>query len=386
MSRRAILLAATVVAASVVRAAPAAALPTMIRLGYTDCAACHLSPQGGGPLNAYGRGIDQGQSLRGGEYKPSPEPWVQTLSLDGRITQDVRVTLQRQETWATDRPSTSLFRPRFMYRNVTAINDAFRVAATVTAETQSAPRPALSYDPGAQPSSLFVNTALLHYRVSETVEVAAGRDQLPSGVNLPDLALFIKARNRLGYYDAPAQVKVFWNAKRFHVSPYAFHDGGYEQPAERESGAGALAEMDLLGNQKTVVGLSLLRGSATNGDRRTVGGYARLGFGSWGILAEHDVTSRDRSVTAVMAEPLPQTASYAQVFWAAREWLVASAIGERLRVDVPFAEQLNAGKLELAARLASQATLGVSARVQHDTISGRYTRSIVLQAAFKTVQ
>src|SRR6185503_158640 len=142
-----LLAAGAVVAVCAVHAAPAAALPTMIRLGYTDCAACHLSPQGGGPLNAYGRGIDQAQSLRGGESKTSPEPWVEALSLGGRVTQDVRTVMQRQATWATDKAATMVFRPRFMYRNVTAISEAFRVAATVTAETQSAPRPALSYDP-----------------------------------------------------------------------------------------------------------------------------------------------------------------------------------------------------------------------------------------------
>ena len=37
---------------------PANALPTMIRLGYVNCVACHIAPQGGGPLNAYGRSID----------------------------------------------------------------------------------------------------------------------------------------------------------------------------------------------------------------------------------------------------------------------------------------------------------------------------------------
>ena len=49
---------------------PASALPTMVRLGYTDCASCHIAPQGGGPLNAYGRGIDEAQSLRARDYEP----------------------------------------------------------------------------------------------------------------------------------------------------------------------------------------------------------------------------------------------------------------------------------------------------------------------------
>jgi hypothetical protein len=48
----------------VVHATPALASPTMIRLGYSDCATCHVSPQGGGLLTPYGRGIDVAQSLR----------------------------------------------------------------------------------------------------------------------------------------------------------------------------------------------------------------------------------------------------------------------------------------------------------------------------------
>ena len=69
MSRRCELI--LVVAAIVLGHAPAAlALPTMIRLGYTGCATCHFAPQGGGPLNPYGKSIDEAQSLRGGEYRP----------------------------------------------------------------------------------------------------------------------------------------------------------------------------------------------------------------------------------------------------------------------------------------------------------------------------
>lgn len=384
MTARAWTVAGMVLSAVLGSVVSAAALPTMVRLGYADCAACHISPQGGGPLNEYGRGIDQAQSLRGGEYAPSSDPFVRALSFGGRVTQDVRTVLQRQETWVSGRPAASVFRPRLMYRNVTALNSAFRVSATVTAESESAPRPTLSYDPVAQPSSLFVNTALLHYRASPTIELTAGRDQLPSGVNVPDLSLFVKSRNRLGYYDAPTQVKLFWNAKRFHVTPFGYRDGGNEPGPERETGAGTLAEVDLFGRQKTVVGMSLLRGTADNGVRRTVGTYVRLGFGSWGVLAEHDITTRTRELT--ITEPFQQTATYAQLFWAAREWLVASAIGQRLRVKSPFEERLTAGRLELVARLASQVTIGVSAGLQRDTVTGRLSRSVALQAAFKTVQ
>ena len=56
---------------AVVQVTPAIASPTMIRLGYADCAACHVSPQGGGLLTSYGRGVDVAQSARAREVPPS---------------------------------------------------------------------------------------------------------------------------------------------------------------------------------------------------------------------------------------------------------------------------------------------------------------------------
>jgi hypothetical protein len=355
-------------------AAPASALPTMIRLGYTDCASCHISPQGGGPLNAYGRGIDVAQSLRGGDYQPTPEK---------RLTQDVRFVMQEQGTWAPDKPGVNFFRPRLMYRNATSLSNAFRFSATVTAEGADAPRPALSYDPAARSSAVFVNTALVHYKPRPSMEFAAGRDQLPSGVNVPDLAPFIRSRNRLGYYDAPTQFKMYWGAKRYHITPFVYAPGGNEVAGERESGAGSLAEVDVLGNSRTIAGVTVQRGTAANGDRRMVGAYARLGFGQWGVLAEHDITDRTRTGPVLAA--FRQNATYGQVFWAVREWLVASGIGERLRVEGPFAQHLVAGKLEVAARLTNQATIVVGARFEQNRVTRRVGRSAVIQTAFKTV-
>ncbi len=272
--------------------APADALPTMIRLGYVNCAACHISPQGGGLLNAYGRAIDEAQSLRAAEYRPSENGLVRLLSARGRILQDLRAVFVDQRAWASHQPGTAVFRPRLMYRNVTELGKGFRLSGVVTGETESAPRPALRYNPPASPSTIVVNTVLVHYRASTTLELAAGRDQLPTGINVPDLGLFIKSRNRYGYYDAPVQVKASWGDKRYQVMPFAYAPAGNEMHTDRESGAGTLAEFDVFGKGRTVVGVSLLHGASDNGTRQMVGGYARLGFGQWGVLLEHDLTDR----------------------------------------------------------------------------------------------
>jgi hypothetical protein len=354
----------------------------MIRLGYSECGACHISPQGAGPLNTYGRGIDRAQSLAGGEYAPGTDDFTRIVTLGGRMTQDFRTVIQAQANHVPGGSTQTSVWPRLMYRNVTDIAKGFRVSATLTGETESRLRPALSYDPRSESSSVFVNTALLQYRTGQ-VEFAVGRDQLPTGINIPDLAPWIKSRNRLGYYDAPAQVKMFWTGSRVHLAPFVYAPGGNEAPGEGEKGAGTVAEF-VLGQQRTVLGATVLKGTAPNGDRRTFGGYVRLGFGRWGILAEHDRTERTRETLA--AASVTQDASYGQLFWAAREWLVISAIGERLQVDQPFEERALAGKLDLTARLAPQATIGVNTRVQRDQITGRLSTSVTLQVALKTAR
>lgn len=140
----------------------------------------------------------------------------------------------------------------------------------------------------------------------------------------------------------------------------------------------------MIGNGRAVVGFSVVRGVAGNGDRRVMGVYTRLGFGPWGILAEHDVTDRTRP--AVTRAPFRQQASYGQVFWAMREWLVASAIGERLTVQQPFEERFAAGKLEFNARLSRQASVGVSARMQRSLLTHHVSTSFMVQAALKTAR
>ena len=381
MSRRCELI--LVVAAIVLGHAPAAlALPTMIRLGYTGCATCHLAPQGGGPLNPYGKSIDEAQSLRGGEYRPRDTRVIRSLSWNRRIAQDLRLVLPMQRTWSAHDPVEGSVRARLQYRNFTQLPRGFAVHVVVTGETDDAPRPIRAYDPAIESSSPVLNVALVQYRIRPGLEVAAGRDQLPVGVNVPDTSLFFRSRNRLGFYDSPTQIKLYWEGKHHRVIPYAFGPGGNEPSGEAESGGGAIAEFDVFGNGHSMVGVDALHGESRNGSRQVLGVHARLGFGAWGILAQHDITDRDRDTAA---GTFRQQATYGHIFWAAREWLVFSAIGERLSVENPFDERRNGGAIEVAARLTSIATVGASFRVAHDPVADRLARSITLQLALKTV-
>ena len=363
---------------------PAKALPTMVRLGYSNCAVCHISPQGGGLLNAYGRSIDLAQSLKGGDYQPSTNGFVKWLSWGDRITQDVRNVTQGQVSTATDEPVIGTVRARFMYRNATELGKGWRLSAVVDGENRSVKRPNLGYDPPIEPKEVYLTSALLSYRPRSTLEFSVGRDELPTGVNNPDLTTYIRARNRYGYYDAPLQFKMFWWGKHYQISPYAFGPGGSEPSGARESGGGSLAEFSLLGTHTTtVLGVNTLHGSARAAQRTLVGPYLRLGMGSWGVLVEHDITNR--SLTASSTSFL-QHATYAQLFWYPREWLLISTIGEQLQIQRPFQEHLIAGRFEVTSRFSGHITLGVTSRFQQNIISGQFAPSVALQLALKTVE
>lgn len=383
MMRTAVLFAAACVIGGPL-ARPARALPTMIRLGYVNCVACHISPQGGSLLNAYGRGIDEAQSLRAGEYAPSENRLAKALSWGGRITQDVRVVAQETVSTSTGAPVIGAFRSRFMYRNNTELGKGFHLFAVVAGENVAAPRPNLRYAPAATPTQVYVPTALLSYRARKNLEISVGRDQLPTGLNLPDLGMYIKARDQYGFYDAPTQAKVFWWNNRFTVSPYIFGPSGQERAGYHEHGGGMLAEMDVLGNHRTVLGINGLHGVSTNVDRTVIGPYARLGFGKWGIFAEHDFTGRQLKNAAGSAY-FRQEASYGQIFYAVREWLVPSVGVERLVVHAPFKETLVAPRFELACRLSSNFTVSVSSRLQQNVITGKTAPMVAIQLAMKTV-
>jgi hypothetical protein len=229
-----------------------------------------------------------------------------------------------------------------------------------------------------------VTSALLSYRPTQKLEFSVGKDQLPSGLNLPDLGMYIKARDQLGYYDAPTQAKMFWWGDRYTVSPYVFGPGGNERAGFHESGGGMLVEVDVLGNHRTVLGVNGLRAVSHFLDRATVGPYARLGFGRWGIFAEHDFTDRTLKIGAVPKD-FRQEAGYGQIFIAVREWLVPSVGVERLIVHKPYKETQIAPRFELACRLSSNFSLGLTARLQQNEITGHATPSVAVQVAMKTV-
>ncbi len=348
----------------------------MIRLGYADCASCHLTPQGAGLLTAYGKAIDEAQSLRAREVVPSDAPQPRLL-YDLRFVAGSQLTQRLAQSTIVNASTMST-----MLRSSLRLNARHRVTYYMGAEA-AVPGRGMT---GATTAKIVIPKGLWEYRPTEGVEISAGRDVMPSGIGLPDPQTFIRNGTDPNESRYPTQVKAFiWN-NRLQITPYLFGPGGDEPRASRQYGGGVVGGVDLF-SHRAIVGLSTRVASAAAVSRRSVGAYARLGFGRWGILAEHDLTARNRITDAGAKADTRHLAGHTQVFVAAKEWLVMSLAAEHLVVDGMTATahtyRLTPG---VQARLSPVVTLLFNVRdVFVDNTAAR-SRTYSVQMAVKTVR
>jgi hypothetical protein len=353
---------------------PAVASPTMIRLGYSTCTVCHVSPQGGGLLTPYGKGVDVAQSLRSREYQPSE------LGLR-RFLYDFLFVAVGQQTADLSRQT----------KPVSAATYAllFRSSAVVTEHNRLSYTFELTGSPLQQGNTTVSATRVLlpkvlwEYRPKEGLDLAVGRDEMPSGLGLPDTESFIRQSTDPGAATYPTQVKVFWWNRRFQLTPYAFAPGGDEDsPRHREWGAGMLGGVDVW-HERAILGLSVLDARAPAFEHSSVGAYARLGFHRWGILAEHELTGR--TMTNVFA-----TTSYiagdTQVFVAPYEWLVVSLAVDELVSPASTSRASRVYRMAPGAqvRVSENLTVAFTTRDTFSDASLRRSRTYSLQLSIKT--
>jgi|RhiMetdeSRZDD1v2_1073273.scaffolds.fasta_scaffold365168_2 hypothetical protein len=351
------------------------ASPTMIRIGYSDCAACHISPQGGGMLTTYGKGIDEAQSLRARETRP-----IDTAAR--LLIYDVRFIAASQlvDSLATAQSvSASTF--RLQLRSSVRVSEKNRMSYAFGLESPTLTS-STTGGTSAAPKGV-VSKALWEYRAKEGLEFALGRDEMPSGIGLPDPQAFIRKGNDPGDTAYPTQVKMFWWNRHVQLTPYAFAPGGDESPSVRQHGAGMLGGVDVW-KQRAILGMSVRSSTASTFTRRSAGAFARLGFGKWGILAEHDFTSRTASdSTAPMSQYL---AGHTQVFFAAKEWLVTSLAAEDLVVDGSRRSHTYRLTPGVQLRFSDNLTVIFNARDTFTGATAGRTRTFSLQLAVKTVE
>jgi hypothetical protein len=355
---------------------PTAASPTMIRLGYRDCATCHASPQGGGLLTTYGKGIDRAQSLRANEFVPMD-------ATERRFLYDVRLVASNAFADALRSPSavsrTAGF--RLMLRSAVRLGDRQRMSYSLGVET---PASSPSGPRGSNGDAAFVIAkALWEGRVADGLDLAIGRDEMPSGIGLPDPLTFMRRGNDAGNTAYPLQVKAFWSRHRVQLTPYVFGPGGDEPAALRQYGIGIVSGVDVW-RERAVVGLTGRTSRGRDFERRSIGAYARLGFGKWGVLAEHDLTSRTDTTGA---EPRSQyVAGHTQVFFEPREWLVTSLGTEHLVVNGPGVRHVFRLAPAVQTRLTDSLTVIFTVRDVFTGVDAGRSRTYSMQVAVKTVE
>jgi hypothetical protein len=295
-------------------AAPAYATPNMIRLGYPTCASCHLSPQGGGLLTEYGKGIDAAQTLRPEEVKTSENPAEYR-----RLPYDMKFSLGVDR----DPPADSAYSFSSSIRAALAVSHDQYIVYGLSVGSPSLLR-TNSNKSGAV--SLKMSRLYWMYQPRPGVSVTVGRDDLPGGIGSGGLA-FARATTSPNVSSTPTQAKVFlWN-KRWQVAAYGFGpDGNETAPRFEAHGGGALVGANVW-KDRLVVGATTRASYADAYDRTNAGLFMRLGLTEhWGALLEHDVTARATD----KGEHLTHVAGHSEIFFVPFDWLQTAIAAEDL--------------------------------------------------------
>jgi hypothetical protein len=295
---------------------PGSAYPNMTRLGYVQCSACHVSPQGGGVLNLYGKGIDFAQTIRADE-PPNSE---RSSDAAARFLYDVRAQLGVDQS-----PGGAA-----QY----SLNTAFRTAVALSSQQQvvyafSVRSPTLTTTRQMGAASLGMSRLYWMYQPKQGVALVVGRDELPSGLGLPGANSFYRSANDPNVSSTPTQAKLFWWNKRWQVTTYGYGpDGNETDPQFKARGVGAMVGADVW-KERAVVGVTTRVSKSDAFARQNAGVFARVGLTEHvGFLIEHAVTER----TLRTGPRLTDVAGHAEFFFVPFNWLQTALAAEHLNL------------------------------------------------------
>ena len=350
---------------------PADASPTMIRAGYHTCLPCHLSPQGGGLLTDYGKGIDLAQSLFVREYKPAAEgpPWG--------IDQDVRaqIGLQRSEPLSSTSDASASSDLRFWHRAAWNMGK-HRFSTVLGVDFHSAAGGIKLQEPRLQ-----ALRATWDFRPRNGLEFSVGKDALPTPIGLPDQTAYIRDVVDPGASVAPTQLKLFLWTNRLSVTPYVYGPGGEEAIVNRATGAGVVSGVNI--GSRTVVGFTTRLSRSDARDLTRAGAFARVGFGRWGVLTEHEHVSQ-ASESATTPGP-DRYAGTTMVFAAPREWLVASLTSQFVVNTTGPSQHQHRLTPSVQLRISDKVTVVASERESFGVTDAARRRGLIVQLFLKTV-
>jgi hypothetical protein len=253
-------------------ASNAFAFPEMIRAGYVNCVACHVSPNGGGVLNAYGRESTQAVlSTWGGENESRPfyglfsQPdWIDTQAY-------FRGVQQAQNT-------STLSEGHFWFMQADAEGAVkFGGEKKWTADLTVGISPDVLNGVQVPGSSPFISRRqYLMYQLTDTTTVRAGKFLADYGVYFPDHT--IPTRQGIGFDEGMETYNLEYSYAGEEYSGALTADfGRIDDPSLDIDKGVALTGARALGDNSKI-GLSGFYGQENSNDRELVGPYALLGF------------------------------------------------------------------------------------------------------------
>ena len=147
-------------------------------------------------------------------------------------------------------------------RNSLRLNDKNRL--TYTFGLSGATLPTSTTQPGGT-VDLIVPKAIWEFRPKDGIELSVGREELPTGLGLPDPQAYMRKGTDPGNTVYPTQVKAFIYTHRLQLAPFVFGPGGDEDPRLQQYGVGTLAGVDVW-KHRAIVGVSL----STRGRTRSI--------------------------------------------------------------------------------------------------------------------
>ena len=369
--RRSVFRLLTIALAGVFAGRHCEAHPRMVSYDFPNCVSCHVSVQGRGLLNKYGRGIDMEQSLSDADI--SARALSQSLGekyaegdWDGRfgnVLADFTTTSRFNyefDTGKSDPTFSAVFRQIIFLGKKSRFRVNYEIGLRDSTLRDAKVAPNLTATGGG---TAFVKKATFEWRINGGgakggSELVFGRDYLPLGLQLDDYSTYLLHLNRDGIFDYPLQLKYFKWTEKYLASAYLYAPTFDEPGSRREWGGGAMFEY--YPTNRLALGVQALTGFADQADRFRIGGYVRWGITrKLSLLAEVDHT-RFRDIGDANLEG-DQTTAFAQLYYNHTEWLVSSLTGNYATSPLFTSDNAHLSwRYTLAARINRNLTVGAT--------------------------
>lgn len=262
--------------------ADVAAFPENVDHGYESCAACHVSPAGGGTLTPYGRGAADAFMSTWSPSETFSEPFYGAAH--DVLPNWLRFGGDQRAVYLTPLPSGKTV--------MIPMQDDFELAVS----PPNSPGLTLDAEVGVYGPTHDVEyrRAFLRLDLSPNVGVRLGHFVPSYGLNLPDHTTPTRAAMGLGEGSETYNAEAFWLAPRGELEATAIFGSDLEvdlnehQPGayQTDQATGYALRGAVYTTQATQVGLSLMQVSSFDAARTAFGGFGSVGLAErvWVLL------------------------------------------------------------------------------------------------------